>query len=601
MMRKEFFRRGVSSRLVRRYQLGVSLLMIWWLLPLLWPNLLSTQKELLVISMAILNAGLLAVSTTGIIQKDKWIILSWISAGLSFFSSFWFYPLQDVYLLFPISICLGMIMAGLGTWSFLKRAEVETLDEFIQTIPVPVIEVDRQGERRLWNQAFVSAFMNSGAQLFSSDFSHHLSYILKNYGGKREGRKFEWTYNNRTYQVEVQASPGTGGYRIYFFDISQERDIEEMYRIIVEGTNEALVIVNLTGKITFVNQQFCKMFGYQKEELVGYLAAGKLVDDSDIELIQKRIQDRKDGKGEIYHARQKTKEGSQIWTLINASPYRDHTGKVVGTVAAITDLSQLMQVQDALHDRNEEMKMFLYKASHDIKGPLASIKGILKLALDEKLDPASRSKYINLAIESANKLDNAIADLVRVSQVHNQPLEISEIDFEEMLKRIMEEMKKKGLTNGVELEIETKVKIPFRCDGQLLGSVLENLIQNACTYRRGEEGHKVKINIRSYQKGVNITVADNGEGIREDLQDKVYNMFFRGNKDSVGTGLGLYIVKQVVRKLNGKLSFQSREGEGTTFRVYLPSQEESTPSKARKSPQTQTVGIPLTFRDNYRL
>ncbi|MEM8898778.1 MAG: PAS domain S-box protein [Bacteroidota bacterium] len=601
MMRKEFFRRGVSSRLVRRYQLGISLLMMWWLLPLVLTDLLSVQKELFLISMSIINAGLLAVSTTGVIRKEKWIILTWASAGLSFFTSIGIFPLEDGYLLFPISICIGMIIAGLGTWSFLKRAEVETLDEFIQTIPVPVIEVDKEGERRLWNQAFVSAFMNSGAQLFSSDFSQHLSHILKNYKEKREGGKFEWTYNNRTYQVKIQPSSGTGGYRIYFFDISQERDIEEMYRIIVEGTNEALVIVNLKGKITFVNQRFCKMFGYQKEELIGYLAAGKLVDDSDIELIQKRIQDRKDGKGEIYHARQKTKEGSEIWTLINASPYRDHTGKVVGTVAAITDLSQLMKVQDALHDRNEEMKMFLYKASHDIKGPLASIKGILKLALDEKLDPTIRSKYVNLAIESANKLDNAIADLVRVSQVHNKPLEISEIDFPKMLKGILEEMNKKGLTSGAELEIDAILKVAFKCDPQLLYSVLENLIQNAYTYRRFEEGHQVRINIRSYQKGVNITIADNGEGIREDLQDKVYNMFFRGNKDSGGTGLGLYIVKQVVRKLKGKLSFQSQEGEGTTFRVYLPSKEESDASKPRKSPQTQTVSIPLTFRDNYRL
>lgn len=581
--------------------MGISLLMMWWLLPLLLTDLLSVQKELFLISMSIINAGLLAVSTTGIVRKDKWIILTWLSAGISFFTSIGIFPLQDGYLLFPISICIGMIIAGLGTWSFLKRAEVETLDEFIQTIPVPVVEVDKEGEKRLWNQAFVSAFMNSGARLFFPDFSQHIRYILKHYEGKREGCKLEWTYNNRTYQVKIQASPGTGGYRIYFFDISQERDIEEMYRIIVEGTNEALVIVNLNGRITFVNQQFCKMFGYQKEELIGYLAAGKLVDDSDIEMIQKRIQDRKDGKGEIYHARQKTKEGSQIWTLINASPYRDHTGKVVGTVAAITDLSQLMQVQDALHDRNEEMKMFLYKASHDIKGPLASIKGILKLALDEKLAPALRSKYVNLAIESANKLDNAIADLVRVSQVHNQPLTISEIDFQEILDGILNEMSKKGLTTAVAVEVETKVKGPFRCDHQLLCSVLENLIQNACMYRRVEEGHQVKVHIKSYQKGVNITIADNGEGIREDLQDKVYNMFFRGNKDSVGTGLGLYIVKQVVRKLKGKLSFQSQEGVGTTFRVYLPSQEESDASRPRKSPQTQTVSIPLTFRDNYRL
>ncbi|MEM9932696.1 MAG: HAMP domain-containing sensor histidine kinase, partial [Bacteroidota bacterium] len=103
---------------------------------------------------------------------------------------------------------------------------------------------------------------------------------------------------------------------------------------------------------------------------------------------------------------------------------------------------------------------------------------------------------------------------------------------------------------------------------------------NACTYKKGGPvKHRVKVSVDSYHKGVRIVISDNGVGIRLDLQEKVFDMFYRGNKDSSGTGLGLYLVKQGVRKLDGKVSLHSEEGVGTQVILYLPSLEKSEEEK----------------------
>jgi signal transduction histidine kinase len=106
-------------------------------------------------------------------------------------------------------------------------------------------------------------------------------------------------------------------------------------------------------------------------------------------------------------------------------------------------------------------------------------------------------------------------------------------------------------------------------DQLLLQSVLQNLIHNAINYR-GAEAPWIKITARKNDDAVEIEVADNGLGIPPDIKDKVFNMFYRGHPDSSGSGLGLFIVKNAVDKLQGHISFDSKLNIGTCFKVTLP-------------------------------
>ena len=115
------------------------------------------------------------------------------------------------------------------------------------------------------------------------------------------------------------------------------------------------------------------------------------------------------------------------------------------------------------------------------------------------------------------------------------------------------------------------INISFFCDKELLTSIFQNLLDNAIKYRT--ESSYVKISVKDEDKGVEIKVEDNGIGIPKSIHEKVFDMFFRANLSSKGSGLGLYLVKTSVEKLGGKMQLLSQENKGTCIIVLLPSLE----------------------------
>jgi signal transduction histidine kinase len=121
--------------------------------------------------------------------------------------------------------------------------------------------------------------------------------------------------------------------------------------------------------------------------------------------------------------------------------------------------------------------------------------------------------------------------------------------------------------------VEIAPNIEFYSDPSRINILLSNLISNAIKYQRTEPELEsfFKVQIESSGSGVLITVSDNGKGIGEEYLNQIFEMFFRASEDSYGSGLGLYITKQVVEKLGGKITVNSKIKEGTTFTVFLPS------------------------------
>lgn len=106
-----------------------------------------------------------------------------------------------------------------------------------------------------------------------------------------------------------------------------------------------------------------------------------------------------------------------------------------------------------------------------------------------------------------------------------------------------------------------------------MNTIIQNLIENAIKYSRPDIDPLVNIHVKPMTmvgEGLVIKVQDNGIGIEESIQDKIFNMFFRGNNDAIGSGLGLYILKNAVDKLHGRIALKSRPGKGTVFKIELP-------------------------------
>lgn len=224
--------------------------------------------------------------------------------------------------------------------------------------------------------------------------------------------------------------------------------------------------------------------------------------------------------------------------------------------------------------KEDERDFFLYKASHDLKAPLASIMGITSAAKEEVTDKTALN-YFSLIEKSTSKLDSTISDLMDYTRITKGQVSVSEINFSKIINDIIESLTHKDPLKKVDFQISVK-QGEFFSDSNMLICVLQNLVDNAIKYRQTNTDSFVKINVSTDTKKARILVKDNGIGISEEFQEKIFDMFFRASTHSNGSGLGLFIVKNAIKKLKGTISFKSKLNQGTTFVVIIPNMKEQT-------------------------
>lgn len=252
------------------------------------------------------------------------------------------------------------------------------------------------------------------------------------------------------------------------------------------------------------------------------------------------------------------------------SVLKDKRGEAKGILMVAKDISVLKKTEKELKVRNRELNTFIYRASHDLKGPLASMMGLIHLAEQEAGDPTSFPTYIDLIKDSITKLNVVIGELVDLGRITVNELHYKYINVEAIIQEIIENLQYIDGFNEVKINVENKYGKELNTEVKILKSILQNLIENSIKYRRQEINSFIKIVIEEAPGGIYITVKDNGVGIEEEIQPKVFDMFYRGTSLSQGTGLGLYIVKSGVEKLNGAIKLRSKLDTGTFIKFYLP-------------------------------
>ena len=241
------------------------------------------------------------------------------------------------------------------------------------------------------------------------------------------------------------------------------------------------------------------------------------------------------------------------------------------------DITNQTRTEDLLKKQNEELirinselDRFVYSASHDLRAPLMSVKGLINMI---KLDPEKQNtdQYIALIEKSVNKLDHFISDIIHYSRNARMDIMPKQIDFNELLQESIDSLRyMEGDYTVKSIRILVQ-DAPFCSEYSSLLMLFNYIISNAVQYRdTRKENSYLKIDILVDAKRAILRFSDNGIGIPEEYVDKIFKMFFRANADSKGSGLGLYIVKGVLEKLEGSVSVQSRVGEGTTFNFEIP-------------------------------
>jgi signal transduction histidine kinase len=248
--------------------------------------------------------------------------------------------------------------------------------------------------------------------------------------------------------------------------------------------------------------------------------------------------------------------------------------------------TELHHALQELRLRNHELDNYVYKVSHDLRAPLASILGLVSLSkLDN--DISTIKHYIALIENRVNKSDEFIKSVLNHSRILNAELHIKPIDFEKIIQTCTEELRYMPEIDLLHLSTSIHNKqVVFANDEERLSIIFKNFISNAIKYRnpRIEKGY-MRITITLSQTEAIILLEDNGVGIESSYLDKIFDMFFRGPIRSEGSGLGLYIVKQTLDRLGGTVSVDSRFNKGTTFRMAVPNLQQEL-----KVPATQAEG-----------
>ena len=210
----------------------------------------------------------------------------------------------------------------------------------------------------------------------------------------------------------------------------------------------------------------------------------------------------------------------------------------------------------------------MYKASHNLRGPVATLSGLLNVAKMEVQD-ANSARYIDLMSERANHLEFTLSELIAITNVKQEELSISEISFNHIIEEVLDSFRPKIESFNINIERELNLDKPFFSDEKLVRGILFYLIDNSVKFRNNDEPN-ISIKINEQSQGVLMSVGDNGPGIEPDIQDRIYDMYFRGHEKSQGSGLGLYIVASIVERLMGYVTLESSPERGTTFRIFLP-------------------------------
>jgi signal transduction histidine kinase len=318
-------------------------------------------------------------------------------------------------------------------------------------------------------------------------------------------------------------------------------------------------------RITMCNQKMLEITGYESSSLASFQDLFHSPHQFDqfigLLLAEKRV--------EGFKFLIKDKVGLEDnWAVISVRYFENH-GFAEGVLLDISEQhSQMVELQRV----NAELDNFTYHASHDLRAPLTTIMGLTNLGLLEDNSVEKQSLYFKMIQDRIGHLDALLKDLISVSFNNRSNTNYESIQLLSEVENIVQTFELPNQTMQVNIDMHSGMNCVT--DPVRFRTIIRNLVSNAFKYS-DPNNDSPSINIKAIVTNdvIQLEIQDNGIGIDEACKGRIYEMFFRGTTQSSGSGLGLYIVKSMLDKLKGEISFESGEGHGTTFKVTIPNQQ----------------------------
>jgi PAS domain S-box-containing protein len=392
-----------------------------------------------------------------------------------------------------------------------------------------------------------------------------------------------WLHRFRKREIELLMAFGSQlGAALENAELYQDVTKSKAYiENLVENAADLIITTDLDDRILTWNRGAAVLFGYGKDEVIGKHLSILLPPERFHELEEMRAKVEISGGLRDIEVRSKRKDGAMIYLSLSVSPIRDVEGKIVGFLRIAKDITEKKRYERRLKDLDKMKSDFVSNVSHELKTPLTSIKGSVDNMLDGLTGALNEKqiRYLARIKSNTDRLSRLINDLLDLSRIEAGRVEVrrASLLLTALAEEVAEHLKQLAAEKLIRIEVPPPdPQMTVWADRDKVTQVLMNLIGNAVKFTP-QDGKVIVAIEKNGNDYIQISIADNGPGIRPEEADKIFSKFYQvANVDKQkpqGSGLGLAISKALVEMHGGKIWVESKLGRGSTFYFTLPAQQ----------------------------
>ena len=351
---------------------------------------------------------------------------------------------------------------------------------------------------------------------------------------------------------------------------------EQRYRTLCEASPQIIWQTTAGGLATYMNPAWYAFFGVRREEALGVGWMSVMLEEDRIRS-EAAFRSARENKSTMKVRRRVFDKHGAIRHLLGvASPLLMEDGNIQGWIGVDTDITDLVLQGEQLDAANNELEAFVYAVSHDLRAPVDIVRGFADGILAGRIgqiDDTAR-KYIQRIAVNARRMNAVIEDLLKLSRLGQQALDIQRIDLSALIETLLLELRERHPERPLEIVEDVDETLVLHADAGLLRLALGNLLDNAVKFSATRAVSQLTVQAQSVEGQAVIRIQDNGIGFPPAYAHKLFKPFQRLHTQRTvpGSGIGLAIVERIARRHAGRVEAANREGEGASFTLLLPLQ-----------------------------
>ncbi len=357
---------------------------------------------------------------------------------------------------------------------------------------------------------------------------------------------------------------------------------------VITNTTDAIVITDAFSSsgpglnIIYVNEAFTKMTGYLPEDVIGKtpkILQGPLTDATQLKQLRNAINNLQPCEIEIINYK---KSGDPFWVNLSIVPVANEKFVYTHWIAIQKDITekrkQMEEREQMIHEltqNNNELRQFSYITSHNLRGPLTNMIGILNLIDSSSISDTRLNNLVDGLKKSTLNLNETLNDLVKILIIkENSQIKIEKIHFKTKLNKVIESIENTIQESGTLIEYNFSEVEYVNFSRVYLQSILQNLISNAIKYKVPDINPIIKIRSTISNGSVQLHISDNGLGMDwEKVKNKIFGLYQKFHNHQDSKGIGLYLVYAQVTALGGTLDLKTEKGKGSTFIITFKKED----------------------------